>query len=112
MEARDAVICPQCVKSEHEPAAAFCGVSGFFFPDFYVLVPRNRLFAFQLLLVGCADLDKLKLGGDLGLYASLQLRGIAIRVGMLCGIWAIGKCFPWGPPLPRSPRGDRRVNFA
>jgi hypothetical protein len=68
---------------------------GFFFPNFYVLVAWNRLLALQL-LVGRADLDKLRLGGDLGLYVS-QLRAIAFRVGALCGIWANSKSFLLAP---------------
>jgi hypothetical protein len=51
------------VRLELRPFRFLWGV-GLFFPDFDVLVARNRLLAFRLLLVGRADLDKLRLGGN------------------------------------------------
>jgi hypothetical protein len=53
---------------------------GLLLADFDVLVSGEGLFALWLLLVGGADLDKLRLGGDLGLYMRVQLGGIAIWV--------------------------------
>ena len=70
---------------------------GLLVPDFYVLAARDGLLAFRLLLVCRADLDKLRLGGDLGLNVCVQLGGVAIRVGTLCGIWANCKSFLLAP---------------
>jgi hypothetical protein len=65
---------------------------GLLLPDFDVLVARDRLLAFRLLLVCRADLDKLRLGRNLGLYVRVQFGGIAIRVGASIRIPAhIGK---------------------
>ena len=65
---------------------------GLLLPDFDVLVARDGLLAFRLLLVCRADLDKLRLGGNLGLYVRVQLGGVAIRVGASIRIAAdIGK---------------------
>ena len=60
---------------------AFSGVSGFSSANFDVLVARDGLLAFRLLLVCRADLDKFRLGGNLGLYVRVQFGGVAIRVG-------------------------------
>ena len=76
---------------------------GLLLPDFDVLVARDGLFAFGLLLVCRTDLDKLRFGGDLGLYVRVQFGGIAIRVSTLCGIWANCKSFL----LARRRRVDR-----
>src|SRR5580692_1453352 len=51
------------------------------FPDFDVLVTRDGLLAFRLLLVCRADLDKLRFGGNLSFYVFVQFSGIAIWVG-------------------------------
>ena len=66
---------------------------GLLLSNFDVLVPGDRLLAFRLLFVCSADLDKLRLGGNLCLYVGVQLRRIAVRVGALCGIWANCKSF-------------------
>jgi hypothetical protein len=70
-----------------------------------LISPKIR--AFQLLLVGRADLDKLRLAGKLGLYVSLQLCEITRRVGTLCGICANCKYFPLAPRR----RFPRRVGW-
>jgi hypothetical protein len=66
---------------------------GLLLPDFDILVARDGLFAFRLLLVCRTDLDKLRFGGDLGFYVRVQFGSIAIRIGALCGIWANCKSF-------------------
>jgi hypothetical protein len=75
-------------------------------PDFDVLVARDGLLPFGLLLVCRADLDKLRLGGNLGFYVRVQFGCIAIRVGELCGIWANCKSF-----LLALRRRDNRVRI-
>jgi hypothetical protein len=62
-------------------------------PDGGVLIARENLAAFLLLAVGSADLDELRLCGDLLGDVPANLRLIAIRVGALCGIRETGKCF-------------------
>ena len=75
--------------------------------DFNVLVARNGLLAFRLLLVCRADLDKFRLGRNLGFNVRVQFGGIAIRVGALCGIWANCKSFL----LALRRRADRVSRF-
>jgi hypothetical protein len=68
---------------------AFSGVSGF----------SSRISTYLFLgivftpSVCSADLDKFRLIGNLCLYLGVQLGGIAIRVGALCGIWGNSKSF-------------------
>jgi hypothetical protein len=76
---------------------------GLLIPDFNVLVAWDRLLAFRLLPVCRADLDKLRFGGDFGFYVRVELGGVAIRVGALCGIWANSKSFLLAP-CRRAPR--------
>ena len=65
---------------------AFSGVSGFSSRISTYLL-RGMVFSPSGCLLVCrADLDKLGLGGNLGLYVRVQLRGIAIRVGASVGI--------------------------
>ncbi len=78
---------------------------GLLLANFDVLVARDGLLAFRLLLVCRADLDKIGLGDNLRLYVRVQFRRIAIRVGALCGIWANRKSFL----LARSRRAERLV---
>jgi hypothetical protein len=54
-----------------------------------------------------ADLDKLRLGSDLGLNVRFQLGGVAIWIGALCGIWANCKSFL----LALRRRADRVSRF-
>jgi len=63
----------------------------------------SRRIAFRLLLVCRADLDKVRLGGNLGLHVRVQFGRIAIWVGALCGIWANSKSFLLAP-CRRAPR--------
>ena len=78
---------------------------GLLLPDFDVLVSGDGLLALWLLLVGGADLDKLRLGGDLGLFMGVQLGSVAIGICTLCGIWANCKS-----SLPASRRRAARVS--
>jgi len=65
---------------------------GLLLANFDVLVARDGLLAFRLLLVSRADLDKFRLSGNLGFHVRVQFGGIAIRVGASIGIPAhIGK---------------------
>jgi hypothetical protein len=66
----------------------------FLIPDGGVLITRDNLAAFLLLAVGGADLDKLRLDGNLLGDVCANLRLIAAWVGALCGIRATGKYFP------------------
>ena len=59
---------------------------GFLLSDFDVLVARDGLLAFRLLLVCGADLDKLGFGGDLCLYVCVQFGRVAVRIGASVGI--------------------------
>jgi len=80
---------------------------GLLLADFNVLVAGDRLLAFRLLLVCRADLDKFRLGRNLGFNVRVQFGGIAIRVGALCGIWANCKSFL----LALRRRADRVSRF-
>src|SRR5947209_2330668 len=65
---------------------------GLLLPDFDVLVAWDGLLSLGLLVVCCADLDKLRFGSDLGFHMRVQLGGIAIRVGASVRVSAcIGK---------------------
>ena len=70
---------------------------------FDVLIARDGLLAFRLLLICCADLDKFRLNGNLGFHVRVQFGGIAIRIGALCGSWANSNSFL----LPPGSRADR-----
>lgn len=74
-------------RLEFRPLCFFRRV-GLLLPDLDVLVARDALLAFRLLLVCRADLNKLRLGGDLRLYVRVQLGGVAIRVRASVGISA------------------------
>ena len=77
---------------------------GLLLADFDVLVARDDLLTFRLLIVCGADLDKLWLRGNLCLYVCVQFRRVAIWIGALCGIWANCKSF-----LLALRRRDNRV---
>jgi hypothetical protein len=89
-------------RLELRPFRLLRGV-GLLLPDFDILVARDCLLAIRLLLVCSADLDKLRLCGDLGLDVRFQFGGVAIWIGALCGIWANCKSFL----LARRRRVDR-----
>jgi hypothetical protein len=59
---------------------------GLLLANFDVLVARDGLLAFRLLLVCRADLDKFRLSGNLGFNVRVEFCGIAVRVGARIGI--------------------------
>ena len=70
---------------------AFSGVLGLSGRISTYLFRGMVLLAFRLLLVGRADLDKLRFGGNLGLNVRVELRGIAGRVGASVHCRYVGK---------------------